>query len=308
MPLVTSQSVMCKICGIGTESLQDLDSRPGMYWVEIKWGANMLFGNGVAFWEDFDDYKVLMVDEHGVVVPNGEAGATPRVSKERSSCCNPNEYSLVVQGKWAAGAKKFMIVPTAKATSGVSGVGAREMFTLPVGMTTADFEDDASRAPATKYTGSLTLEVSNPETFVMSPHAPAIIKDGLVAASPALKSDMISIVKVSVPQSSLRRLSAAKTAAFRRLPGSSVVVDYLVLTRERVALSSNSINATKMMAAVSSSANAVGMTDFNILSVEIPEPIPESLGTIDVALSGTTSMAGGLLFALILSVIALANH
>jgi hypothetical protein len=277
-----------------------------MYWVEVKWGANMLFGNEAAFWDDFDDYKVLMVDEHGVAVPNGEAGTTPRVSRERSSCCNPNEYSLVVQGKWAAGAKKFMIVPSAKATS---GVGARAAFTLPVGITTADFEDDASEAPATKYTGSLTLGVSNPEAFVMSPHAPAIIKDGLVAASPALTSDMISIAKVSVAQSSLRRLSAAaKTAAFRRLPGSSVVVDYSVLTRERVALSSKSINTTKMMAAVISSAKAVGMTGFNITSVEIPEPIPENLGTITAALSGTTSMAGGALLALILSVIALANH
>merc|ERR1712070_380437 len=128
------------------------------------------------------------------------------------------------------------------------------------------------------------------------------------ASSPSLTSDMISIVNISVAQSSLRRLSAAKTGAFRRLAGRSVVVDYNILSQQQVSLVPDSFNKTEFMSVVATNAQAVGLTDFNITGADFPAPTAESLGVAGQALSGTSAMAGGVLCSLIFSMVALANQ
>jgi hypothetical protein len=278
-PLVTTASVKCKACGLGTVT-SDLSPEAGKYQVHITWGRNIhATGDASGYFSSFDLWEILMVDQYGISY--GQAG-TVGVHASEQNCCDTNEYGLVVSGSWATGADRFMIVPHAKAVT--SGNKQRGAFSLPMGVMTSKFVD-VTTGTVTEVLGKITLVVSDPAAFVASPHAKNIVTDGILAAADAatkISREMIYIISITVATS--RRLLGTDSENSRRLAAGGINVDYKVLVpagHTGTAFSSSSITAATLGTAITTSAKQNGLS-----------AAFEVVGTPDVQTSTTKSVTG----------------
>jgi hypothetical protein len=297
--LVTSASVQCKACGLGSVT-SDLNPEAGKYQVHLTWGRNMhAKGDSAGFFSSFDLWQILMVDQYGI--PKGEAG-TVGVHATESNCCNTMEYGLVVSGTWAQGADRFMIVPHAKAVN--TGNNRRGAFSLPMGVMTSQFVDVATGA-VTEVLGKIALVVSDPIAFAASPHAKNIVTDGILAAAdPAAKITREMIYIISITAQTGNRLLGTDSENSRGLVAVEVVagginVDYKVLvpsTHTGTAFAATTITADTLKTAIMTSAKQNGLPNaFEVVGTPDIKPTTTKTitGTDDTPVTGGASPMTG---------------
>jgi len=285
---VTTAAVKCKACAGDGQDVTDLNPVKDKYTVSLKWGRNMVNNAGTGtFFRKFDTWSVLMVDDYGRIY--GEAGTAEAgnngqsdVKSSESSCCNPTEYQLNIRGSWATGATRFMIVPA------VRGSANKISYHLPMGIMSKAFTDKETGS-VTEHTGKLVITVSDPKGFLKLANRFEIMT-GILALSSGMPVEYFHIHKMGTG----RRLTEFDTN-LRRMAAGGLTVDYKVsipdtYTGEK--FSAKSIDTAKVTTHLVAAAQAAGMTDFKVTSVEV-KPVTTETVTGETTVTGGASPTAG---------------
>jgi len=293
--MLSGQDVLCKAFGLGSKDVLDKDPQADKYRVSLSWGALMMSAKAASKFvhtDKFDRYNILTVDDYGT--PYGPvAGFTGNTDRGRKSdCCNPNEYSLQMQGTWPAGATRFMIVP---ATSGG--------FVLPMGVMTNKFTDVSSGGgeAMTVHTTSTTLKMTAKAAtdFMASPDRFVIMQKSIAESNADLKMEHIVIVSITLVTS--RRLG--ETEGRRLEEESSLKVDFQVIlpAASPIKFVAATIDVAKMKVAIKKNAAAAGVTVEVIGTPSVAAVVTTTIGGETVT-GDASPMAGSALAALIMAI------
>jgi len=291
LPFLKTASVKCKACAGEGQQVTDLDPVKGKYSVSLKWGRNMMNGDGtgslVKAAANGDVWLVLLVDEYGKIygtagtATTGNNGQVNVKKMGEQTCCNPIEYQMNIRGTWKTGATRFMIVPAVK-----NDVG-KIQYQLPMGIMSQVFIDKTTGS-VTEHKGKLVMQVSNVKAFLENPHRFDIMTDSIAAAA-ELPREYISIESMT----SGRRLTEFDTN-LRRLTAGALSVNYKVLipdTYQGKKFTAASIDTKKLTAHVVAKAQAAGMTDFAVTSVDV-KPVTTQTITGETTVTGGASPTG----------------
>jgi len=304
LPRMTqADSVQCQVCSVNASI--DWDVRPDNFWVSIGFGPNM-GANG--YYENFDQYRVMMVDEMGMVLgeattANSRATVIPIHQPAGATCCPGGAYRINLKGAIPAGMTHFMIVPANTAAD----------FYVPLGRMIA-FTDIKEGPVVTTISGKFVFQVGNPAELKANPHAVKILEKSIAKSLKGVEESMVTVNDIKVARrlsENMRRLEEK-----RRLAG-SIQVDYTIIippgsplaAMGMNAISKDSFNATTLSAAIESEAAKVGLT-VSVSDVVVSEVQATALTpTGDEPITGAaSSMAGGVLCALLLAIATLTGR
>jgi len=243
-----------------------------------------------VFDEDFDFYKVLVVDRYGSQMGDTTWNTpvkkmTEAQMKIEKGCCKDDTYSVAVSGVWpkscTAGCS-FMVTPYQSKkvqNSPWTGWTVLKMdFVVPMGVMTAVFTDSkGSGAAVTVQTASFEMAVSNPKEFMESPLFESTMRTSIADTIDGIDATMIVNIRAT--------LVNATSASTLRLAGDKLKVTFDVLipsTYTGAPFKASSINATKLSSNIVKTAAANGM-----------KPVTVTVDSASLVMSEAVSFGGG---------------
>jgi len=281
----TDKPMQCQACGI-TPTMTDLDPRPGMYQVELKFGRNAIGANILE--ASITGYHIHAINEAGVSLAT--VGSVPRQDFGASTCCDPAAYSVVVSnGKetmpetmWG-----FKIVP-------YQVMSGKTYDIAPFGTITGQFNDlVVGTANVVEAVMMLTnMSQADARSLIDNPDYNVIMSKAIMEGSTGITMAMIVMGIPTLIQPTTRRLGD------RRLAGNfGVNSPYTLILPSTVTFTKESIDADKFKKSVQTQAGVV------VGSITVAEP---KIVIVDTApISGDARpMCGNVLFSFLALVIA----
>lgn len=251
----------CKPCGHSTFAI-DVDTRPGKFWVSLKWGP-LVTSQGIIDEQNIDGYKVHIVDRAGRIVQH--VGTESRIPGLDESCCSSDAYTSSFSGDIPQGYDRLMISPY------------KGRFTLPQGVLTNTIID-AKTGEAEMVTGKVSLTVANPNLFIETLSVRGAIREALAETIDDIDVGMIDIASIT----RVRRLSGLTSLGDRKLAAGMVKVVYRILLPQSyrgVPITAASIPVTKLKHALNARVEKRGLSGLAVLAVVVFSPTTKSIGT-----------------------------
>jgi hypothetical protein len=282
----------------------DLDPSTSKFWVELKWGRNLVQTPGAetaGFNEDMiTGYEVHIVNTKGAYVSMATTDRVP-AKKWSTDCCSSDAYSVSIQGNWPAGGYAFRIVPYQE----MMIAGSMERFTMPIGTITDPFIDNTAGS-ARVVIGSVVLKnmsQADAVEFATHPDSKAIMRKSIAAADKEKKitEKNVIIKKLTAEEgnATVRRLGRA-----RRLEGTwTVRADYEVMLApdSSQTIDENWLNTTALTETVNTESTKAGM-DISVGSADVLPPTVDSIAGDDAIVTGAASSVARILLPLALAV------
>jgi len=309
--------VRCQACNVQKlDGSSDLDPATSKFWVELKWGRNLVKQAGLVnsagleiptFNEDMiTGYEIHIVNTKGAYVAMATTERVP-AKKWSTDCCTSDAYSISIQGNWPAGGYAFMIVAYQEIGSGAT----MERFTMPIGTITDPFVDNTA-GTARVVIGSVVLKnmsQADAVEFATHPDSKAIMRKSIAAADKEKKitEKNVIITKLTAKEATatVRRLGKS-----RRLEGTwTVQADYEVLLAadSSQTIDENWLNTTALTDSVNTESTKAGM-DITVGGADVLTPTVDTITGEDALVTGAASSVARLLLPLALAVFCAGRH
>jgi hypothetical protein len=212
----------------------DLNPQPNKYAVIIGWGKNVKSSDGTsAFFQEFDAYKIIIVDALGAQVgapANGNMVSVKAETESTKNCCSATEYSTTVSGdEWPAGGERFMIVPYSEWKEN----STKKSFTMPIGSVTSAFTDKTEgTANLVKVAPIFEMSEQGAKDLMALPKADlyeiarATVYAGVAAKGVSLNNIIVTNVELISPTA--RRLGSTRRLASHTKFGIKITTEILL--------------------------------------------------------------------------------
>lgn len=292
-----------------------MNPQPKEYAVEVAWGKNVMTAGGSStFWQDFDSYKVIIVDTLGRQVGEPQHGHTVPIKANtghNKDCCLESEYTTTVSGdEWPAMGAMLMIVPYQQRLVG----NVTKAFTMPIGsMTTVFVDRDEGFATKVTLAPIFTMPEDAAKEFFASAQKYEIARETIHAGVKAKGVLLKNIIVLSVElwqKSSTRRLGDA-----RRLSDFGIKITSEIFLDEEYTgdpLKTESVDQEAMTTALVTTAADAGLTKVTAESVALKADSVDVQSediTMATAVTGEARPMGGVIFSTIIALaMALTGH